>query len=73
MCPSPPRPMIASRVLDPAFQCLKGEKRVTPAHSSGAAASSGSESGMRTTKFSLTTTAWLYPPWVTVPSLSMAL
>ena len=59
MCPSPPRPMIASRVPDPAFQCRSGENSVMPAHSSGAAASSGSESGMRTTKFSSTTTAWL--------------
>jgi hypothetical protein len=65
--------MIANRVPAPAFQCRSGENRVTPAHSSGAAASSGSESGMRTTKFWLTTTAWLYPPCVTVPSLSMEL
>ena len=38
--------MIASRVSAPAFQCRSGEKSVMPAHSSGAAASSGSESGI---------------------------
>ena len=38
--------MIASRVFGPAFQCRSGEKSVMPAHSSGAAASSGSDSGM---------------------------
>ena len=55
-------PMIATFVPGPAFQCFNGENRVTPAHSSGATLSSGSDSGTVSTKFSWTTMAWEYPP-----------
>ena len=49
MWPSPPRPITASRVSGPACQCRSGEYRVMPAHSSGAAWSSGSDGGIRST------------------------
>ena len=41
MWPSPPRPMTATFLPGPAFQWRSGEYRVMPAHSSGAAVSSG--------------------------------
>jgi hypothetical protein len=49
MCPSPPSPITAICLPGPAFQCRSGEYSVMPAHSSGAAASSGSPSGMCST------------------------
>ncbi|SLJ82299.1 Uncharacterised protein [Mycobacteroides abscessus subsp. abscessus] len=56
MWPSPPIPTMATRLPGPACQCRSGENSVTPAHSSGAATSRPMPSGMRTTKFSVTTT-----------------
>ena len=49
MWPSPPRPMIPTRLPGPASHSRRGEYVVIPAHRSGAATSSASESGMRRT------------------------
>ncbi|MEO6764635.1 MAG: hypothetical protein ABIO03_14100 [Umezawaea sp.] len=48
---------MATFVPGPAFQCLSGEYRVTPAHSSGATFSRGRDSGTVRTKSSCTAMA----------------